>query len=85
MAKVVEQPAVICDKVLLIRANTRVEDMQTILLQMHIIISSIMDVQTTYYVVDLLNNKQYPFKYIGDAFKKYDEIRNTSVNIHDSI
>lgn len=75
MIKVVEQPAVIYDKVLLIRANTRVEDMQTILLQMHITISSIMDVQTTYYVVDLLNDKQYPFKYIGDAFTKYDEIK----------
>ncbi len=75
MAKVVEQPVVIYDKILLIRANTRVEDMQTILLQMHITISSIMDVETTYYVVDLLNDKQYPFKYIGDAFKKYDEIK----------
>lgn len=75
MAKVVEQPAVIYDKILLIRANTRIEDMQTILLQMHITISSIMDVETTYYVVDLLNDKQYPFKYIGDAFTKYDEIK----------
>lgn len=75
--KVVEQPVIICEDILLIRANTRVKDMQTILLQMHITISSIMDVQTTYYVVDLLNDKQYPFKYIGDAFKKYDEIKNT--------
>lgn len=75
MIKVVEQPAVIYENVLLIRANTRVEDMQTILLQMHITISSIMDVQTTYYVVDLLNDKQYSFKYIGDAFTEYDKIK----------